>query len=75
LQDLDQQAPWSICFQNGERDWFPRFNEELKVRRPGILGTIVGGAISSVAVWAIYGPLASFDVVNGDANRASLTLV
>jgi hypothetical protein len=63
------------CFQNEERDWLPRYNEELKVRRPGILGTIIGGAISSVAVWAIYGPLASFDILNGDTNRASLTLV
>ena len=63
------------CFQNGERDWFPRYNEELKVRRPGILGTIIGGAVSAVAVWAIYGPLASFDVVNGNTKTASLTLV
>jgi hypothetical protein len=63
------------CFQNGERDWLPRYNEELKIRRPGILGTIIGGAISSLAVWAIYGPLASFDVVNGETNKASLPSV
>jgi hypothetical protein len=31
--------------------------------------------MSSVAVWAIYGPLASFDVLNGDSSKASLTLV
>ncbi len=59
---------------NGERFIFPRYDEELKVRRTGWVGNVFIGAIASIVVWAIYGSLANFDLNRGDFSQTNLPL-
>jgi hypothetical protein len=60
------------CLQTGERYILPRYDEELKVRRMGWVGNILIGAIASVVVWAVYSPVANFDLNNGDISKTVL---
>lgn len=62
------------CLQTGERYFLSRYDEELKVRRMGWIGNILIGAIASVVVWAVYSPVANFDLNNGDISKTVLPL-
>jgi hypothetical protein len=53
---------------------YPRFDPAAKVWRPGWIGNVLVGAVASVVVWGIYGPLASYDLVTGKAADIHLTL-
>ncbi|WP_039801591.1 hypothetical protein [Azotobacter chroococcum] len=44
-----------------------------RVWRPGWIGNVLIGAITAVAIWALYGPLASYDLASPD-NSKQLTL-
>jgi hypothetical protein len=61
------------CVISGEFN-YPRFDPAAKVWRPGWLGNVLVGAVASVVVWGIYGPLASFDVMAGKATDIHLTV-
>jgi hypothetical protein len=52
----------------------PQFDRVAKVWRPGWIGNVLVGAIASVVVWGIYGPLASFDLVTGTAADIHVTV-
>jgi hypothetical protein len=60
--------------QTGERNILPRHEEDLKVRRTGWIGNIIVGATASLVVWAVYSPLANFDLNNGDLSKTVLPL-
>jgi len=53
---------------------FPHFDQEAKVWRPGWLGNVLVGATAAVAVWGVYGPLASYDLVQGSHADIHLTV-
>ena len=54
------------CAISGEFN-YPRFDAAAKVWRPGWIGNVLVGAVASVVVWGIYGPLASVDLLTGGA--------
>src|SRR2546429_3446547 len=53
------------CAISGEFN-YPRFDAAAKVWRPGWIGNVLVGAVASVFVWGIYGPLASVDLLTGE---------
>jgi hypothetical protein len=59
---------------SGERNFLPRYEEGVKIPRMGWLGNVFIGAIAALVVWAVYGPLASFDLIQGDISKTSLPL-
>jgi hypothetical protein len=52
----------------------PGFDKNANIWRPGWVGNILVGAVAAIAVWGIYGPLASFDVINGQPQEMRLTV-
>jgi hypothetical protein len=52
----------------------PQFDRVAKVWRPGWIGNVLVGAVASVVVWGIYGPLASYDVLTGEMAGVHLTV-
>jgi hypothetical protein len=52
----------------------PQFDRVAKVWRPGWIGNVLVGAVASVVVWGIYGPLASYDLLTGEMTGAHLTI-
>jgi hypothetical protein len=44
------------------------------VWRPGWIGNVLVGAVASVVVWGIYGPLASVDLLTGEMAGVHLTV-
>src|ERR1043166_1758225 len=61
------------CAISGEFN-YPRFDASAKVWRPGWIGNVLVGAVASVVVWGIYGPLASFDLVSGNVTDIHVTV-
>jgi hypothetical protein len=61
------------CAISGEFN-YPRFDAAAKVWRPGWIGNVLVGAVASVVVWGIYGPLASYDVMTGTMADIHLTV-
>jgi hypothetical protein len=61
------------CAISGEFN-YPRFDFAAKVWRPGWIGNVLVGAVASVVVWGIYGPLASFDLLAGEMTGVHLTV-
>jgi hypothetical protein len=61
------------CAISGEFN-YPQFDPAAKVWRPGWIGNVLIGAVASVVVWGIYGPVASFDLVNGKMADVHLTV-
>jgi hypothetical protein len=61
------------CAISGEFN-YPRFDEAAKVWRPGWIGNVLVGAVASVVVWGIYGPLASVDLLTGEMAGVHLTV-
>jgi hypothetical protein len=61
------------CAISGEFN-YPRFDPAAKVWRPGWIGNVLVGAVASVVVWGIYGPLASYDVLTGEMAGVHLTV-
>jgi hypothetical protein len=61
------------CAISGEFN-YPRFDRGAKVWRPGWIGNVLVGAVASVVVWGIYGPLASYDVMTGHVADIHLTV-
>jgi hypothetical protein len=57
-----------------EKVLFPRFDREANVWIPGGVGTILIGAIAATLVWALYGPLSTYDLVNPSPVPLTLTL-
>jgi hypothetical protein len=53
------------CAISGEFN-YPRFDTAAKVWRPGWVGNVLVGAVASVVVWGVYGPLASYDLLAGE---------
>ena len=45
-----------------------------KIWRPGWIGNVLVGAVAAIAVWGIYGPLASYDLAKGTGPEISLTV-
>src|SRR6184192_1160783 len=61
------------CAISGEFN-YPRFDAAAKVWRPGWIGNVLVGAVASVVVWGIYGPLASVDLLTGEMAVVRLTV-
>ncbi|OLE10735.1 MAG: hypothetical protein AUG52_08950 [Verrucomicrobia bacterium 13_1_20CM_3_54_17] len=61
------------CAISGEFN-YPRFDAAAKVWRPGWIGNVLVGAVASVVVWGIYGPLASVDLLTGEMAGVRLTV-
>jgi hypothetical protein len=61
------------CAISGEFS-YPRFDAVAKVWRPGWIGNVLVGAVASVVVWGIYGPLASVDLLTGEMTGVHLTV-
>jgi hypothetical protein len=61
------------CAVSGEFN-YPRVDATAKVWRPGWIGNVLVGAVASVVVWGIYGPLASFDLVTGNVTDIHVTV-
>ena len=61
------------CAISGEFN-YPRFDAAAKVWRPGWIGNVLVGAVASVVVWGIYGPLASFDLLTEEMAGVHLTV-
>ncbi len=61
------------CAISGEFS-YPRFDAAAKVWRPGWIGNVLVGAVAAVVVWGIYGPIASFDLVQGRMGDVHLTI-
>src|SRR5207237_2586435 len=61
------------CAISGEFN-YPRFDAAAKVWRPGWIGNVLVGAVASVVVWGIYGPLASYDLLTGEMTGVHLTV-
>jgi hypothetical protein len=53
---------------------YPRLDPAAKVWRPGWIGNVLVGAVASVVVWGVYGPLASYDLVTGTTIELHLTV-
>jgi hypothetical protein len=62
-------------FQTGERNIWPKYDDDLKIWRPGWMGNAFIGAVAAVVVWMVYGPLAAFDLAGSDSSKISLTLM
>src|SRR5438045_9538388 len=61
------------CAISGEFN-YPQFDAAAKVWRPGWIGNVLVGAVASVVVWGIYGPLASVDLLTGEMAGVRLTV-
>ena len=61
------------CAISGEFN-YPRFDAGAKVWRPGWIGNVLIGAVASVVVWGIYGPVASYDILHGTLVDVHLTI-
>ena len=61
------------CAISGEFN-YPRFDAAAKVWRPSWIGNVLVGAVASVVVWGIYGPLASVDLLTGEMAGVRLTV-
>ena len=53
---------------------FPKYDKEAKVLVPGAIGTVVVGAVAAAFVWALYGPLSTYDVANPATTPITLTV-
>lgn len=60
------------CLLTGEFV-LPQYDPSTKVWRPGWIGNILTGAFAALVVWAMYGPIASYDLAQ-TTNPKSLTL-
>ena len=61
------------CAISGEFN-YPRFDTAAKVWRPGWIGNVLVGAVASVVVWGVYGPLESYDLLAGEMAGVHLTV-
>lgn len=44
----------------------PQCDQNQRLWRPGWIGNVLVGAVAAVVVWAMYGPLASYDLAAPD---------
>ena len=61
------------CAVKGEFE-LPHIDDGTKVWKPGWISNIVVGAIAATVVWGLYGPLASFDILNEAPPGVSYTI-
>ena len=53
----------------------PQKDPNQRLWRPGWIGNVIVGAVAALVVWAMYGPLASYDFAQPEATKPlTLTL-
>lgn len=61
------------CFGSGEFS-LPRLDSGSGVWRPGWVGNVVVGSVAALVTWGVYGPMASYDLVNQTGPKMAITV-
>ncbi len=65
---------FTICLLRGSRSFWPRYHRK-RIWQPGWSGSVFLGAVAAVVMWGIYGPAASYDVLDAEGPPPRLAVV